>query len=366
MDKSLWGHTVFAVITAIAAYVAWTAPSLDATETVEMISGAPASLTKVSWHEERWDVSLVRRAKSDAFDITVQRLNPPPKVPKVPKADTADGTEADTDEQTETPDAVEPAGAEPADSEPANSEEPKEPLEAPKPAETFPTTDKMADILAKVAPLEAARSLGKVATEKLAAMGLDEPASRLILVFGDKEHVVQIGDATFGGGDIYALRADGEVFLLPAATLANMRHGATALQDKNVIGTKQDEVVRLNVTAGVETRELSQRHQKDEKTRFFSDPAEPDEKLELASKWAERLWRLRVMRFADGAPGGTPTLAVELFGENGKALDVLQIWTPDDSEAIAVSSRYEKPLLIAKTSADSLLKDLPALLSEGR
>lgn len=360
MKRSLYGHAIVAVIMAIASYVAWTKPKVTSEDSkVTVVSGSLERLTAVKFSEERWKVALNRTG--DEFAVTVQRLNPAPK-PKVDGKKSGEPDEAEPDD-TEQPDDAEP------DDTTATSNEPELVAKPPDPPKTFPASDKVAELLDKLAPLEAARSLGELGLDRLETMGLDDPKSTLTLVFGDTEHVVQIGDSTYGSGDLYARTSSGEVFLIPSAAIGTIRHGASALLDKNAVGAKREKVTRLTINAGATGREIAQRYSEDVDKRFFSDPAEPEAKLEMVSNWLERMWRLRVIDLLDPAEAPPsvvpPAVEVEMFA-GPDSLGVLRIWPPDDRVARATSSRFKQPFTISKASAEALLKDLDGVLSEGR
>lgn len=332
MKRSLYGHTIVAVIMSIAAYVAWTRPKTAESSTVTVVDGSLERLTAVKYDEERWKVAINRTGEE--FAVTVQRLNPAPK-PKPEKE-----------------------GAEPKPEPPAPAE--------PDPPKTFPAAKKVDELLEKLAPLEAARSLGELSGERLAAMGLDDPGSKLTLVFGETPHVIELGNSTYGSGDLYARTASGEVFLLPSASIGSIRHGASALLDKNAVGIERDQVTRVTITAGASGREVAQRYAEDKEKRFFSDPAEPEEKLEMVSNWLERMWRLRVIDLADAPPSVIPpAVEIEMFA-GPDSLGVVRLWPPNERVAHATSTRFSQPFTVSKASAEALLKDLEGILTEGR
>ncbi|MFH1176125.1 MAG: DUF4340 domain-containing protein, partial [Acidobacteriota bacterium] len=192
------------------------------------------------WQEERWEVLAARRALG--FDVTVQKLNPPPKPP--PSKPDAEPADAAPNEAGNAP----PPGAAPAV--PVAADAPVEPLPPPEPAKTFPGTDKVKELFDNLAPLKAARALGKLSDDKLTALGLSKPSATLTLRFDQEEKIVKVGDATFGSGDLYVLGPRGEVFLLPSTTLSTIRYGATALLDKEAVAVKREQVTRLTISTG--------------------------------------------------------------------------------------------------------------------
>jgi hypothetical protein len=371
MNKSLAGHALVAGFLAILAYVAWTSPKEKGDETVVMVPGTSNELTGVRWQEQRWDVEAKR--KGEGWDVTVQKLNPKPvEKPADDAAAPAPDAAASPDSKAKTePGASEPSKAEPAKAEPAKAASPaavarpEPPLPPAEPARTFPGSDKIKELVESLAPLKAARTLGNIPVGRLAALGLEKPQSKLTLRFGERQVVVEIGDATFGSGDLYAKTADGEVYLIANVTLGSIRHGATALLDKDAVGAKREKVERLTITTGATGRELVQRFGDDKDKRFFADPAEPDAKLELVDNWLERMWRLRVVDLVETVPQGAPALEVELFDKE-KTLDLIKLWPPDEKVSLATSQRFGQAFTVSKASAETLLKDVQSVLDDGK
>jgi hypothetical protein len=315
MDRSLSVHAVLAILASTLAYVAWTAPKPDKDSTVVMVPGSADKLSRVSWHEESWDVSVVK--EGDQVSVTAVKI------------------------------ATGDAGVTPP---------------APK---TFPGSKEADELFNKLAPLKAARALGKLAGEKQKTMGLETPKSSLTLRIGDEDRLVEIGDAAYGTGDLYGRTADGEVFLIPSATLSSIRHGASSLMDRNLIAAKEDKVERLSITSATGGRELVQRYAEDRTKAFYADPAEPDAKLETTGNWLNRLLRLRVVDLVTDAPSGNPAIEVELFAGKG-ALGKVQLWPAGDKTALATSSRFKSAVTVSKAEVDALVKDLDSVLSEGK
>jgi hypothetical protein len=230
---------------------------------------------------------------------------------------------------------------------------------------TFPGSKEADELLQKVAPLKAGRGLGKLTGERLKAMGLETPKSSLTLRFGDEEKKVEIGDAAYGTGDLYGRTADGEVFLIPAATLSGIRHGAASLMDRNLMAAKEDKIERLTITGATGGREIVQRYAEDRTKAFYADPAEPETKLETTGNWLNRLLRLRVVDIVTDAPAGSPAIEVELFSGKG-SLGKVQLWAAGDKTALAQSSRFKAPVTVSKAEIDALIKDLDSVLTEGK
>ena len=196
-------------------------------------------------------------------------------------------------------------------------------------------------------------------------MGLENPTTRLELTVGDQTQVIELGDAAYGSGDFYARTAAGEVFVLPAAEVRDLRFGANALQDRALIGFERNAVARLAVHAGTQTRDLLQRHSDDGKKTFLSDPAEPDVALDQANAWLDRLVKLRALDLTDAAPAAEPVLTVELW-DSQENMVVVKFWPATGANAIASSTRFATPVTLAKAGVEALLRDADEIFKEGK
>ncbi|MEE8408395.1 MAG: DUF4340 domain-containing protein [Myxococcota bacterium] len=365
MQRSLVVHTVLALVAVVAAYAAWTKPAASSDSTIVMVPGSAERLTSIQWKEERWNVTVSRQ--DGAVEVSVQRLNPPKKTEPTDDAAAPDAAKPDEpkvdvpqpeDAKLDAPKADEP---QPEDAKPVEVEPP----EPPDPPKVYPGSTQAIELFDKLAPLEAARSLGKLAAERLKALGLDEPKSTLTLSIGNSTHTLEIGNSTYGSGDMYVQKDGGEVFLVASRKLSSLRHGASTLIDRNVAGVKKEDVERLAVTGAGKGREIVQRFAEDKAKAFWADPAEPDAKLELVGNWLDRVLRLRVVDLVDETPAGPPSIEMEFFA-GAKSLSTIKIWPAGDRTALCTSSRFKKTLTISKANAEAIIRDLENVLSEGQ
>jgi hypothetical protein len=388
MERSLIVHGLLAVVAAGAAYLAWTEPKAAASDdqSVVLVPGSPERLTKIEWREDRWDVAVERQG--DDVEVNVRRLKTAAQIAaEKAAAEAPAGEDAATDSETagakpagkgevkggETQE-TEPNGGETdehATEDSAKKESPAPDLDGPavvdpaEPEKVFPGSKQARDLFEKMAPFEAARSIGKPDATKLSALGLDEPSGKLTLFFGDTQHVVRIGNSTYGSGDVYAQAEDGDIYLVPSKSLTSIRHGASTLLDRNAVGVEREDVDRLAVTAGPGGREIVQRDRSEKGKAFFADPAEPDAKLELVGNWLDRVLRLRVIDMTDERPAGMAAVEIEFFGGDG-SLGVFKLWPAGEKHAVATSTRFETPFTVSKANADAIIKDVENVLQEGR
>jgi len=234
------------------------------------------------------------------------------------------------------------------------------------PPKTYPGSKRAIELFDKLMPLKAVRSLGKPTDTELKPMGLDEPKSTLTLKHNGTTNAVAIGSATYGSGDRYARLDSGEVYLLSGVTISGLRGGAHSLLEKRALNIEAANIRRAKISAGARSRELSHRvSDEDPKKSFFSDPAAPDEKLEQVSNWMDRILKLRIVDVSEAKPKGPASLTVEFFDTN-KSVGKLMLWQPGDKTAAATATPFDSPVTVAKANAEVILRDIDAVLEEGR
>ncbi|HSI06139.1 MAG: DUF4340 domain-containing protein [Myxococcota bacterium] len=311
MDKSLVGHTALAVVAAIAAYVAWTKPSPGKRDpSIVVVAGSADRLTQVEWDDTGFHVTVDNDDGKLAVSSTVK-----------------------------------------------NSKDEKRNVSG------FPATEKSHELLKRLAPLKAERSLGKVEGPRLKEVGLEEPKQSLVLHFGDKPVKLDVGDAAFGTGSYYVRQSTGEVFLVPSESIQPFRGGAAGLIERMAVNLTREHVEQLTVTSEGSSRTLVHKNAADRAQSFFADKSTPDTKIEKASTWVDAVLRLRALSQAPEAPAGEPKLTVTLRGDDGRER-MVKVYEPANETATVVSTTFPKGVLVAKSTAELLLKDAKQVLAE--
>jgi hypothetical protein len=296
----------------VAAYTAYTQPRItDRDDSVVVVAGSNERLTAVDWHDDTGEVTLLREADGVTVRTVAPGKPPPGDRPQV-----------------------------------------------------YPGTPLAKELLAKMAPLKAPRSLGQLTDEQLKSFGLDQPKQSLVLHFGDEAKTVQVGNPVFGSGDYYAKGPDGGAYLLRATTFTAMMHGALGLQDRDLVGVPRAKIDRLVITSGAGRRELVQRHGEEPGQGFFADPSDPKRKLEVSSAWVDRLLRLRVTELTDEAPQGEPKLTVEIF-EGPRSAARVRFWSGDLADT-AVTERFKSPVHLHKSATEGVVKDVENVFNDGK
>lgn len=305
MDKSLVGHAVLAVAAAVSAYAAWNKPASGKHDPqIVVVAGSSDRLTKVDWDEGGFHVTLAKDGDKLAVSSTVK-----------------------------------------------NAKDEKRNVDG------FPATDKGEELVKRLAPLKAERSLGRPDATRLKEVGLENPTQTLTLSFGDEASKLEVGDASFGSGSYYVRNEAGEVFLLPSETVLPLRSGAAGLIERMATNVTRDHVEQVVVTSGGATRTLVHKNAADRAQSFFADKATPDLKIEKANTWVDNLLRFRALGPATEVPAGEPKVSAVIRSDDGRDRSI-KVYEPANETAVVVSTTFPKGVLVSKSSAEQLIKDV--------
>ena len=307
MDKSLIGHTVLAIAATGLAFAAWTKPVHSENDpSVTVVDGSVERLTEVDWDEENFTVTIKRNGGL-ATVSTANKKSP--------------------DEKRQVVD--------------------------------FPLSKKGDETLAKLAPFNASRSLGKPDEARTKELGLDAPKTSLTLKYGDKQTKLDVGNSTFGSGNFFVRAPSGEVYLVPSAALTPLKGGGSQLVERTLFNQPRNAVDRIVLTVGDKKRTLVS----NSANSAFTDG--PENTVEKAQGWADALLRMRVTNRAESLPTEAPAMeAVVRFNDRSERF--VKIWPAGAENAVVASTQFPQGALISKSAADGLLKDLPAIIEDQR
>jgi hypothetical protein len=170
-------------------------------------------------------------------------------------------------------------------------------------------------LFARFAPLRATRSLGVLAPEKLAEVGLEDSPRKLTVALTQAEHAFTLAAPSVGWGSPYLRReADGHVFLLGPWLLPDLEGATHRLVDRRLHTFEADAYDTLTVTHGTASR-------------TFTTQGGPEDAS--ARAWHERVWRLAPVELlgrGEEPPGGPPeTLFRVEYRKAGRGLGALTV-----------------------------------------
>ena len=324
IDRSTFVHGGLAVAAVVLAATAWLKPAgAPEEESIELISGTSDQVNDLRWSDADADIDLHRAETGLQVAITNKK----------------------------------PAGGS------APTSAAVSPRVGPVKTHTFPANDNARELLGHLVPFRASRDLGVASKDQLASFGLVSPSAKLTLNLGQQDQALELGDSTFGSSSTYVRAADGHVYLAKSSLFSSLKGGASGLAERTLLIAPRDRIERVVIHSGAKSREVVQRFGDERAKAFFANAAEPETRLTQTTNWLDRLLRTRMADFADDKPQGAPALTVELFDDK-ITIASIRIWAPGDAIAFVEATGYPGTITIPKATAETLLKDVDAVLSE--
>ncbi|MFZ5891351.1 MAG: DUF4340 domain-containing protein [Myxococcota bacterium] len=334
--KSIVVHVGLLAIAGAAAFSIWTReekPEQEKADTVDVWSGSPEAVEAVSFEGKQRSVKI--QPKKDAvgswYVVTLDKeVAAPAPHPSV------DG------------------GAPP-------------PAPAPKhEVSTFLSMKAGSELMKKLAPLKALRSLGKLEPGKLADYGLDKPEGTLKLKVGGKEQLLTVGAQTIGGSERYAkYGASGEVFAIEGDLIQTLTFADSRLTERELHSFENDDVKSIRISKGPKNREVVRVA---EKKGAWADTASPNKPDETVVNWMTKVDRLRALEFVE-KPAQLPTpeqAVVRLdYSSAGKNLGFLELYKVAGEKGPEYLGRTEYTrwyVKVVSSSAEQVEQDLGAIL----
>lgn len=345
--RGLVVHVVLLGIASVLALVAWTRdekPKTVKTDQVEVWSGRPDSLTSITYEAEKLRLQLDARKDSKGrwFVVNVDKTTEKPLQP--PSA--ADG------------------GAPLASG--VDGGPPK--MEAKRESQRFVAVTEANKLAESVAPLMALRALGKSDPARAEEFGLNKPEGTLKVSFGNKQYALEIGGTTPGGGDRYAKdMASGIVYAISGDVVRNLQFAESRLMERELHEFKPEDVKRVQITKGAQTREIVR---VPEKKEGWADAATPDKLDETVGNWMSKVGRLRSNQYVEqiGVPV-TPEMRIvrlDYLDAKGKPLGFLELTrVPDDKSnaGFLVQTEFTRWYAqVLKSSAEQVQQDLASVV----
>lgn len=351
MKTQVIAHAALLLVGALLSYLAWNRPEGGGAEKAVVL----AALEKKDLEELRFswpegELALRPLGKGDDLSWAVTLT-----YEKEQKDDAAQGgadDEAQENAQGEAQDAGPDAVAE----------------EAPKKVrvtESFPGGRSVERAVDGLTPLRARRSLGKIAADRLEAMGLDKPERTLSVKAKGKTWTFRIGDATYGDQGRYAqLEGSDEVLLLEGAAVRGLEGSPVRLMESRLVILESEAITAMTLTSG--ERRASFRHVEREqpKKRHFVHEDAPEQRSEEAAGLLSTLRGLRATKFVDESAlsGATLRATVTLARAKGDPLTVTLYEVAGGSDFLVQAGPWiaDVPAARARNLLDDISAALPA------
>jgi len=245
------------------------------------------------------------------------------------------------------------------------------PPPAPKPppkisTETFVSVKEAEELVKKLAPLMALRSVGKIDPKQASDFGLDKPDGTLKVKIAGKEHVLTVGGQTPGGGERYAkYAASGEVFAIPGELTQALVYADSRLMERDLHAFATDEVEKLKISKGGKSRNLVRVAGKQ---NAWADAATPTKADETLSNWLTKLERVRITDYVE-KPSTAPRpehLVVRVdYSSKSKELGYLELYKvpgEKDPEYLARTEYGRWYTKVVPSAAEQVDRDLGSIL----
>lgn len=221
------------------------------------------------------------------------------------------------------------------------------------------------ELVDRLAPLMAVRSLGRVDPKREGEFGLDHPDATIKVKVGGVEQVLKLGDRTPGGGERYAkyLRS-GEIFAIPSDLGQSLEFADSRLMERSLHGFEASEITKATLTRRGKSRTVVKVADKQDAWADAKTPDKPDETVVNFMTKLDRLRPLEHVEKPDKAPGPDDALIRVEYFEGSKPSGFLEIYKiPGDTEELYLGRTeyvrwYVK--LIAST-AEQVDRDADAL-----
>lgn len=229
----------------------------------------------------------------------------------------------------------------------------------------FKSAAKGEDLLVKLSPLAAQRSLEVTDEAKLVDLGLESPNSRIEIDRAGSTEVLEIGNEAYGTRDYYARhQSSGRIYLLDRELIQPLKYARTRLPDRRLFGMSQPDIKEVTVSASGQSQRWVQRHADDKLKAHWALTSDPDTMAEQATTWLSKFLGLKGTQYAD--PADLPEGLQERFkvgltdGETTTAVTVSQVG--EDGDWYGQSEHTRGLIKLVRSGAGGLSDDVASLL----
>ncbi len=336
MLRSTLTFAILLVAALTASWFEWTAEEeFDLEGRVVVLSGDPEDITAVRWVGEDTEATITRRsdARGDYLWVEYTRWT------ERKVASIADDT--------------------------GEAEEP-EPERIAKHS-VFKSAKKGEDLLIKMSPLPAQRSLDVSDESKIEELGLKDTDARIEIDRSGKTEVLEIGTEAYGTRDYYARhQATGRIYLLERELIQPLKYARTRLPDRGLYGMEKADIREVRVTAAGQSRAWVQRHADDKLKAHWALDSDPEAVAEQATTWLNKFLGLKGTQYADPAdpPEGLESRfsVVLTDGDTTTTVTISQIG--EDGEWYGQSEHTRGLIKLVRSGAGGLTDDVASLLGD--
>lgn len=288
-----------AVVGLVAAFLVWQREPEGTPGEVTVLDISKRALQRVRYDDAVRFVELYRDERDeDTVWVRIGDKPPPPPVPKTADGGVPGGA-ADAG-------VVASAGSTDGGTPGVAATVPPPP---PPPPRELRGNETARNLLSRLAPLKATRSLGEMDAKKLEELGLTNSPRKLTLTVDGKERAFTLASPTGNAwGTPYLLREDGRVFLLGPTLLPELEGASSRLVDRRMHTFELGEFDTFTVSQGKNSRTYVMSGKPPAPVTVAPQSA-PDKPDEFVRNWHDRVWRLLPVDFVGRGQepvGGAP------------------------------------------------------------
>ena len=165
---------------------------------------------------------------------------------------------------------------------------------------TFKANEKLAeDILAKLAPFEAYRLIGKVPDENQDEYGFADDEKKLEIATKDRTYTFEIGKKSYGSRNRFVKADDGRVLLVDDSMFETMEKANLRMFERKLVAFNEDDVSHAVIKTQTGDKRMAHTIRDKQGKLAWSDASEDAQVNTTYQSWMDKISRLRLMNFAD-------------------------------------------------------------------
>ena len=191
------------------------------------------------------------------------------------------------------------------------------PLAAPLPPREMRGNERADALMARFAPFQAVRALGKLAAEKQRELGLDGTVRKLTVTVSGQPHLYAVSNPQAGMIGTYLRdEKDGAVYLLTGSLLSELEPSSQALVDRRLHAFRGPDFDEFVIGYDTTKRAYLQKDAEIPQTMKVTSKETPDKPDDLVRNWHDKVWNrlivTEVLGKGEQPKGGAPKVELRI------------------------------------------------------
>ena len=323
---------------------------------VALVSIEPKQVTEISFVSKDTEVTATRRDGDSRFWVNWKKTETidPPKSAQATSSAASTATGTGTQTSTET------------------AQAPDKPAVLPKvKTERFLGNEKVDEVLASFAPLQALRVIGKVDGARLKEYGLDDASTKLVVKSGGQSISLVLGKKSYGSRNRFALEGE-RVVLIDDQAVENIERANLRLYDRRLVAQEFDSVQKAEIAAAGKSKRMNHTQRDKNGELLWSDDEEGATGKPAYGSFMDKISKLRLSAYADPEQqvklDQVPPFLEIALENDGKIIDKIVLKKlPDDQEKSEyfVTSNFLKSYgKLPAARVEPIEKDIEPILTD--